>query len=164
MFKSIARSCTGKPAVGSSALTLNGQPTAPRSPLPASPPHRSDAVICCSHTKLEKTPQHLLLSPRTHNLRAGDNDFQRGYQAAPARPLLTPQQHTQQHGAGLEHGRVAAGATQYDQFNTPLPSAADVSSMSRWLACSYKAGLLGVAAYDRLSNEVCLGPCLLICK
>lgn len=64
---------------------------------------------------------------------------QQAHHAAPARPLTTPQQQPQQ-----------------PHFGTP-PAADSLqapSTVSRWLACSFKAGLLGVAAYDRLSNEV----------
>jgi hypothetical protein len=34
------------------------------------------------------------------------------------------------------------------------PGTAAAAGTSRWLACTFKAGVLGVAAYDRLSNEV----------
>lgn len=47
-------------------------------------------------------------------------------------------------------GATAAADAQHDEAD---PGAA-AASTCRWLACTFKADVLGVAAYDRLSNEV----------
>jgi hypothetical protein len=97
-----------------------------------------------------------------------DNDQfqQQGFQAAPARPII---QNQHQWRARQTHNSTAVAAaaddtqtppapwhTADDMRGMPAPEAAAADSTTRWLACTYKAGVLGVAAYDRLSNEVSL--------
>lgn len=88
-----------------------------------------------------------------------DHSQQQG--TAPARPLVTPQGQQQQHWPHRDASAAAAGDhhTQQhipeDAFPAEAAPYTAAASTTRWLACSYKAGLLGVATYDRLSNEVC---------
>ncbi|WIA22147.1 hypothetical protein OEZ85_004483 [Tetradesmus obliquus] len=88
--------------------------------------------------------------------------------AAPARPLTTTgcvtplaqqQRHKQQNGwlAGPALPPAAGPAASVDQLQEDEQEAEESAEPlpgCRWLACCYKAGQLGLAAYDRLSNEL----------
>lgn len=94
-------------------------------------------------------------------LPAGHGDLYQPHPSAPARPLLTPtqQQWLQQFAATaqdrpghLQHGNTPENPATDAGASASWPS--EAGQASRWLSCSYKSGMLGVAAYDRLSNEV----------
>lgn len=88
--------------------------------------------------------------------------------AAPARPLsnvgcvtpLASHQQLQQKNRwrlGPASALAAGPAASIDQLQEDEQEADETAEPlpgCRWLACCYKAGQLGLAAYDRLSNEV----------
>jgi hypothetical protein len=84
--------------------------------------------------------------------------------AGPARPLAstsygTPVALQQQHphlNSQLA-GPAVAPVADIEQLRTDEQTAGETAEPlqgARWLACCYKAGQLGLAAYDRINNEV----------
>lgn len=114
------------------------------------------ASLLCQSMQLMTPPR---LDPLTFVFFLADSSQhqQQGRHAAPARPLVTPQhQHAQQHWfeppqTNTHQEQPSAGG------HAPAPPTAPAAAnpdTTRWLACSYRTGVLGVAAYDRLTNEV----------